>query len=424
MLLMQGKMKLAPFYILVSLLSLSSAVVRYDNYTFYKLSPKSSDELKVLQNLQRSNKYKLDFWRDPNRVGIPINVLVSPEDKYNFENVISKSNVEFQVLDSNIQEQIDKESRVGRLRNIKQGNLTWDRYYDLEHINNWLKKLAQDYPDKVTLIKGGRTYEKRDILGVKVSFGQQKGRRSVWLDSLIHAREWISGSTTTFILNEILHSKEPAVRAMAESHDWYIFPVLNPDGFVYSHNGDRMWRKTRSDYGTGCIGTDPNRNWDYKWNEFGTCNYSCSLVYAGPYAFSEIETKSLSEYMSKVANELLLYITFHSYSQIILLPYGHTRQHLDNYDEAYKLANRAAKSLAERYGTQYSVGNIAEQLGLATGTSIDWYKKNYQIPFAYVYELRNKDTFELPADQILPNCLEVLDSLVTLLKGADTLYKN
>ncbi|XP_072395649.1 zinc carboxypeptidase-like isoform X1 [Diabrotica undecimpunctata] len=421
---MQGKMKLASFCVLVGLLSLSSAVVRYDNYTLYKLSPKTSYELKFLQNLQRSKEYKLDFWRDPYRVGIPISVLVSPEGKYNFENVIRKSNVEFQVLNSNVQEQIDKESRVSRLRSIKQGNLTWDRYYDLEHINNWLKKLAKDYPGKVTLIKVGKSFEKRDILGVKVSFGKQKGRRSVWLDSLIHAREWISGPTTTFILNEILHSKEPAVRAMAESHDWYIFPVLNPDGFVYSQTEDPMWRKTRSDYGTGCKGTDPNRNWGFKWNELGASNDPCSLIYAGPYAFSEIETKSLSKYMSKVANKILLYITFHSHGQYILLPYGHTRVHLDNYDEAYKLANRAAESLAQRYGTQYRVGSIADEMGLITGSSMDWYKKNYQIPFAYAYELRDQFTFELPKDQILPNCLEVLDSLVTLLKGADTLYKS
>uniref|UniRef100_A0A6P7F4I7 Zinc carboxypeptidase A 1 n=1 Tax=Diabrotica virgifera virgifera TaxID=50390 RepID=A0A6P7F4I7_DIAVI len=423
-LLMQGKMKLASFCILASLLSFSSAVVRYDNYTLYKLSPKTSYQLKLLQNLQESNEHKLDFWRNPYKVGVPIDVLVSPEEKYKFEYVIGKSNVKFQVLTSNVQEQIDEESKVNNLRSLKKGELTWDRYYDLEHINSWLKKLAKDYPDKVTLIKGGKSFEKRDILGVKVSFGKQKGRRSVWLDSQIHAREWIAAPTTTFILNEILHSKDPAVRAMAESHDWYIFPVINPDGFVYSHTEERLWRKTRSDYGTGCIGTDPNRNWGYKWNEMGASSDPCESDYAGPHAFSEIEVKSLSKYMSKVANKILLYITFHSHGQYILLPYGHTRDHLDNYDEAYKLAKKAAKSLAVRYGTKYDVGNIGKLMGLITGSSMDWYKKNYQIPFAYAYELRDKNSFELPQDQIIPNCLEVLDSLVTLLKGADALYKS
>ena len=40
----------------------------------------------------------------------------------------------------------------------------------------------------------------------------------------------------------------------------------NPDGYEYSRNGDRLWRKTRSDIGHPfCKGVDGNRNWDYKW---------------------------------------------------------------------------------------------------------------------------------------------------------------
>lgn len=33
-----------------------------------------------------------------------------------------------------------------------------------------------------------------------------------------------------------------------QSVDWYIMPVLNPDGYEFSHNYDRMWRKSRSKY--------------------------------------------------------------------------------------------------------------------------------------------------------------------------------
>ncbi|CAG9832794.1 unnamed protein product [Diabrotica balteata] len=404
-------MKVTLVFILASLMSLSSAVVRYDNYTLYKLSPKTVYELEILQILQKSSEYKLDFWKDTHILGIPIKVLVSPLDKYNFE-----------------------------------------------EINSWLKKLANDYPDTVNLIKGGTSFEKRDILGVKVSFGKQKGRRSVWLDSQMHAREWISGATTTFILNEILNSKEPAVRAIAESHDWYIFPVINPDGYEYSHTTDRLWRKTRSDYGQSCKetkerskeeanydpcpgpaafsvvetnslsehmskvadspvinpdeyeyshttdrlwrktsidynqsckGTDPNRNWGYKWNEERVNNDPCSTLYPGPAAFSEIETRSLSEYMSKVADEILVFITFHSHGQLILLPYGHTPQHLDNYDEAYSVAAKAAESLAVRYGTQYNIGNIAET-SLGKFIDIYWYiqSKNFDTTFFLKHDMK------------------------------------
>lgn len=33
---------------------------------------------------------------------------------------------------------------------------------------------------------------------------------------------------------------------MLKQADFYIMPVLNPDGYEHSHTHDRMWRKTRS----------------------------------------------------------------------------------------------------------------------------------------------------------------------------------
>lgn len=81
----------------------------------------------------------------------------------------------------------------------------------------------------------------------------------------MHAREWISGATSTYILNELLTSTDPAVRDIAENFDWYIFPVTNPDGYAYTHSNDRMWRKTRTPYTATCYGADPNRNWGHMW---------------------------------------------------------------------------------------------------------------------------------------------------------------
>jgi len=42
-------------------------------------------------------------------------------------------------------------------------------------------------------------------------------------------------------MNELLKNAEYA--SWTEDFDWYIVPVLNPDGFEYSHTDDRMWRK-------------------------------------------------------------------------------------------------------------------------------------------------------------------------------------
>jgi hypothetical protein len=43
--------------------------------------------------------------------------------------------------------------------------------------------------------------------------------------------------------------------------------VLNVDGYSFTWTNNRMWRKTRRpNQGSSCIGTDPNRNFPYKWN--------------------------------------------------------------------------------------------------------------------------------------------------------------
>lgn len=68
---------------------------------------------------------------------------------------------------------------------------------------------------------------------MKISYGI--GKRAVFIEGGIHAREWISPATVTYIINEILTSTDPSFRRIVENFDWYIFPVVNPDGFVYSH---------------------------------------------------------------------------------------------------------------------------------------------------------------------------------------------
>lgn len=79
----------------------------------------------------------------------------------------------------------------------------------------------------------GQSHEGRDLKVVKLS--HKEGNPGIFVDANIHAREWITSATVTWILNELLTSDDPAVRDLAENFDWYIVPVLNPDGFVYTH---------------------------------------------------------------------------------------------------------------------------------------------------------------------------------------------
>ena len=45
----------------------------------------------------------------------------------------------------------------------------------------------------------------------------------------IHAREWISPATCTYIMNELV-SHRAGHRDIIDFYDVYILPVMNPDG--------------------------------------------------------------------------------------------------------------------------------------------------------------------------------------------------
>ena len=86
----------------------------------------------------------------------------------------------------------------------------------------------------------------------------------MWLESGIHAREWISPAVATYIVNELVsgYASHPEY---LDNINWYFLPSANPDGYAYTFDSDRLWRKTRSPQRGGCVGVDPNRNWDFHW---------------------------------------------------------------------------------------------------------------------------------------------------------------
>ncbi len=87
---------------------------------------------------------------------------------------------------------------------------------------------------------------------------------------------------------------------------------------------ERFWRKTRKPIGS-CIGTDPNRNFDFHWGEVGAPAQPCSDTFRGEKAFSEPETIALRDLMHSIRNECKFYLTLHSYGQYLIYPWGYTQ---------------------------------------------------------------------------------------------------
>ena len=58
----------------------------------------------------------------------------------------------------------------------------------------------------------------------------------------------------------------------------------------------------------------------------------CSDVFSGNEAFSEVETLTLSQYLLTLKGKIEVYLGFHSSGQLLMFPYGYTKEHLVNYD--------------------------------------------------------------------------------------------
>jgi murein tripeptide amidase MpaA len=350
-----------------------------------------------------------------------VDIVVPPKQAEEFQAILNRTDVDSQLLVPNFQKLIDDEGFRPESRALTFG---WTDYYTIEEINTWLRGIAFTYPDRVTLLVGGTTFQGREILGVKISHRPNNAQHSVFIEANIHAREWITSAVATHFLHELIVSRDANIRDLADSYDWYIFPVTNPDGFAFTHTNNRLWRKTRRPSSILCVGADPNRNWPYQWMNGGASNQPCSDTFAGPNPLSEPSTQSLSRFIESIGPQLEAYISFHSFSQMLLLPYGHTTAHLDNYDEMMTIGRIAISDLARRYGTRYVVGNVAETIYVATGGSMDWVKNQFKTPITYTYELRDTGTngFLLPANQIIPTALETEDSLVSIFQSYRQLH--
>ncbi|KAL2087973.1 hypothetical protein ACEWY4_016801 [Coilia grayii] len=251
---------------------------------------------------------------------------------------------------------------------------------------------------------------------------QGENKKAIWMDCGIHAREWISPAFCQYFVKEILrtYKMDTKVEQMLKNLDLYVTPVLNVDGYTYSwtDNTTRLWRKNRSP-GTGgcnCTGTDLNRNYDAVWGTVGVSANCCTIIYPGPKATSEAETRAVVEYVQARSKDIICFLTIHSYGQMILFPYGHPNIKAPNYDELTEIVNTAAKAIKAVHGMDYVVGALAEALYPAGGTSMDW-ARLLGIPYSFTFELRDKGEhgFVLPEDQIQPTCEEAYEGAHSIL---------
>jgi len=193
--------------------------------------------------------------------------------------------------------------------------------------------------------------------------------------------------------------------ALANQFTWIIVPILNPDGYEYAHENDRMWRKNRqTNSGSSCVGTDLNRNYRVGFGGTGSSGDPCSDIYRGTTYFSAPETRGEEQHLIGLTN-VISYIDIHSYGSYFMSPWGYTTAYPTDYNEMYRLMELAYNGILSVGGYEYEIGTSARVIYVAAGGSDDWAYGNTQRPTkiipSFTVEARGT-SFTAPTSQIVP----------------------
>uniref|UniRef100_A0A3P9P164 Carboxypeptidase B2 (plasma) n=2 Tax=Poecilia reticulata TaxID=8081 RepID=A0A3P9P164_POERE len=300
----------------------------------------------------------------------------------------------------------------------RSGSTFYYRYHTLEDIYDWINRTANDYPDKVKAILVGSSYEKRPLYALKLSLNNRPNKKAMWIDCGIHAREWISPAFCLFFVHYLLsfYNVNTEITQILDNMDFYVLPVMNPDGYKYTWTNSRMWRKNRSPQnGTSCIGVDLNRNFDANWCTTGASPDPCNEIYCGPFPESEPESQAVANFLRSHKESIQIYLSIHSYSQMLIIPFSCTTDEAENHSELYEMVKTAADQIRRYYRNTYTYGAGAQIIYLAPGGSDDW-AYNLGIKYSFTFELQDRGRygFLLPPSHIQGACNEALLAVKTI----------
>ncbi len=298
------------------------------------------------------------------------------------------------------------------------------------------EKMEQDHPGicklydigdsqgKKYFSQGKTAYEKynHDILALKVSDNVDKyeDEPSVLFCGEHHAREPISLEVCMAVLTHILknYTSDPKIGRYVNNCQLWFVPLVNPDGHkVVMVDGITAWRKNIRDnnnnsrFDSRNDGVDINRNYGFMWGGRGTSGNPSQDTYRGPKANSEPEIQAMISLFEN--NHIVSGITYHSYSQLVLWPYGYRNNaKAPDHQVLKNLGHRMAQTIQSVNGSGYYTPKVWYDLYEASGI-MDDYAYGEHGTFLYTIELALQ--FIPPLNQIDKICDDNLEAAMVLL---------
>jgi hypothetical protein len=210
----------------------------------------------------------------------------------------------------------------------------WRSFDEPGGIRDQLYAAARQNPQLIKLEVLGHTAQGREIIAVKMTQGARDkpdgSRPAVLYSSTQHAREWISPEVNRRLMNHFIdrwRANDRSVRNLLKTTELWFVLVANPDGYQYTFEHERLWRKNlRDNNGDGQTqvgdGVDPNRNFPNHWgyDEEGSSSIQSSDTYRGPAPMSEPETQAMVGLLDRIG--FAFQVNWHSAGQWLLYAEG------------------------------------------------------------------------------------------------------
>ena len=382
---------------------------RFDNHKLVQVRLATPADVETMLAISK------DHWSDG--VGVGSLLFRVPPDRMDD---LRDSGLSFAVRHENIQELIDRQ----RLPAGPEGGW-FEEYHTNAEIIQRLNELVALEPDLVSMEEIGASIEGRPIYALTVANdvgGPDKP--AVFFNGCQHAREWITPAVVMYVVDKVVteYDTNPEIQELVNDVTLYFVPMVNPDGYVYTWDVNRQWRKNRRNNGGGIYGVDLNRNWAYEWGGEGSSPNPSSWNYHGTEPFSEPETQAVRDFVF-AHPDIVFHIDYHSYGQLVLWPFGYA----DGADPPEpdrtifeNLGHDMADAIYGVHSMNYRPMPIYD-LYPAAGNCPDWMYGDQGI-WSYCFELRDTGEFAflLPPEQIIPNGEEIFEATVVMVDFAAT----
>lgn len=263
------------------------------------------------------------------------------------------------------------------------------RYHNYEETIEALEKLHRQYPKQTALEEIGQSIEGRRLVALHLNTSEKdlksgfSSKPGIVFLGTHHAREHLSTEIPLLLSEYLLKQRERLLSSLLANRDIWIIPMVNPDGVEWDIEGGRYkyWRKNRRPNLDGTRGVDLNRNYGYKWGTGGSSQETDSEIYMGSEPFSEPETQAVRDFISLRSN-LKVLLSFHTYSELILYPWGNTYDPIANPKDLQTFQNLASRMARWNHYTPQP----SSDLYIASGDTTDWAYGEHGI-FAFTFEL-------------------------------------